>query len=303
ESRRRPVQLYDFKHPERISKEQLRTLRTIHDNLARILATYLSTTLRTLVDVNFSTIDQVTYNEYSLSLSVPTSLYILALQKMEGKAILEISPQFLLFVVDRLLGGLGNTEIEAREITHIEQNVVKRIILAIVEYLNEVWSQVHEIGALLEGFETDPQFVQIARSSEAISIIFFEIRVRGVTYTMNLGLPYYVLEPILNKLSTQSMLAITGRRPQEDKSDVIRDRLRISRLPINARLAETTVTVRDFVNLGTDDLLQLEKRTRSPIEVLVGGKVKFYGTPGKSGRRRAVQILRQIRPEEELIYE
>ena len=94
--RMRLVQLYDFKHPERISKEQLRTLRTIHDNLARMLATYLSTTLRSLVDVNFSSIDQVTFNEYTMSLGVPNSLYIIDLKKLDGKAIIEISPQFAL---------------------------------------------------------------------------------------------------------------------------------------------------------------------------------------------------------------
>ncbi|MBZ0264410.1 flagellar motor switch protein FliM, partial [bacterium] len=116
----RAVAVYDFKHPDRISKEQIRTLRTIHENFARLFATYLSTSLRALVDVNVVSIDQVTYSEYTMSLSMPSSLYLLKNPELEGKSVLEISPQFLLFVEDRLLGGTGETEIEIREITLIE---------------------------------------------------------------------------------------------------------------------------------------------------------------------------------------
>ena len=301
--RMRLVQLYDFKHPERISKEQLRTLRTIHDNLARMLATYLSTTLRSLVDVNFSSIDQVTFNEYTMSLGVPNSLYIIDLKKLDGKAIIEISPQFLLYVVDRLLGGMGDTEVEVREVTIIEQSVVKRIVLQIVSLLNEVWEQVHEIGAELSGYESDPQFVQIARSSEALAIVFFEIRIRGATFTMNITLPYYALEPILAKLSAQSMMALAGRRPLVKGDIAIQERLRATRLPVRAIMAETSVRMKDFIDMKPDDLLQLDQKTTAHLPVLVGGKPKFLGSPGKLGRRSAVKVIRPISVEEVLIYE
>ncbi len=299
----KPVQLYDFKHPERINKEQLRTLRTLHDNFARILATYFSTSMRTLVDVHFNTIDQVTFNEYMLSLAVPNALYTLHLNKLDGKAIFEISPQFLLFMVDRLLGGVGETDTESREITLIEQNVVRRVIDNVVGLLNEAWTQVHSIGAVVENFETDPQFIQIARSTEALAIIFFEIRIRGATYMMNIGLPYYVLEPILAKLSAQSMMAVSGRKVGGEKDDSISSRLKATLLPVNVKLAETTLKVQDFIDLKSDDLIQLEQRTSSELPIVVGGKIKFFGSPGKLGRKRAVKILRTIEPNEELVYE
>ena len=297
------AQLYDFKHPERISKEQIRTLRTIHDGFARMFATYLSTNLRTLVDVNLLSIDQVTFSEYSLSLSVPNALYLLKMEDLDGKALLEISPQFLLFVVDRLLGGMGDTDIETREVSQIEQNVVQRIIQTIIFQLNEVWKQVQNLNAKLDGFETDPQFVQIARSSDTIAIIFFDIRVRGATFTMNLAFPYFTLEPILNRLSAQSMLAMTARRPEVVESDAIRQRVAASRLPIQVKLTQTSLSVRDFINLQIDDLLELDKRTGEPLEIIVGGRLKYFGTPGKFGRHRAVKVIRPITVQEEIIYE
>lgn len=300
---RKAIQLYDFKHPERINKDQLRTLRTIHDNFARMLATFLSTSTRSLVDVHFNTIDQVTFNEYMLSLAVPNALYTLKIESLEGKAIIEISPQFLLFIVDRMLGGVGETEIEAREITIIEQNVVNRIVNRVIDLLNEAWAQVHVLNAKVEAFETDPQFVQIARSTEALAIIFFEIRIRGAVYMMNIGLPYYVLEPILTKLSSQSMMAIAGRKVEEKKVGAISDRLRATSLPLRAILANTTMKIKDFIDLKSDDLILLEQRTSSEMQIQVGGRPKFFGTPGKLGRRKAIKLLRTITPEEEMIYE
>ncbi len=300
---RRPIQLYDFKHPERISKDQIRTLRTIHDSLARMLATYFSTTLRTLVDVNFSSIDQVTFNEYTMSLSVPNALYILNMENLDGKAIIEISPQFLLFAVDRMLGGIGDTEFESREITAIEQNVVSRLIQQVIARLNDVWSQVYSISAVVEGFESDPQFVQIARSSESLAIIFFEIHVRGATFTMNIAIPYYALEPILAKLSLQSMMAITGRKEEVHTGEEITKRLEATRLPIRVLLAETNVRIKDFIDLKEDDLLQLDQRTNAKLPVLVSEKLKFFGTAGKVGRRRAVKVLHSSTPVEVLIHE
>ncbi len=297
------AQLYDFKHPERISKEQIRTLRTIHDGFARMFATYLSTNLRTLVDVNLLSIDQVTFSEYSLSLSVPNALYLLGMEELEGKALLEINPQFLLFVVDRLLGGIGDTDIEAREISQIEQNVIMRVIHTIISLINEVWKQIYPLNTSLIGFETDPQFVQIARSSDTIAIVFFDIRVRGATFTMNLAFPYFTLEPIMSKLSAQSMLAITAKQTEDGAPELIQERLQSSQMQIQVILADTAVSVRDFIDFEVNDLLQLDKRTSDMLEIRLGGKLKFFGSPGKIGRYRAVKVIRSITPQEELIYD
>ncbi len=299
----RSVHLYDFKHPERISKEQIRTLRTVHDNFARLFATNLSATLRTLVDVNLLSIDQVTYSEYTMSLSVPSALYTLKLKALEGKGILEISPQFLLYVVDRMLGGYGETNSETREITIIEQNVVSKMMQTVIAILNDVWSQVHPLDAVMEGFESDPQFIQIARASESLAILFFELRVKGTVYTMNFGIPYFVLEPILSKLSAQSIIAQAGRRDAQAAPTSVRERVLATKLPLKVLLAETVMSVRDFIDLQPDDLVQLDHRTSQPLPIMVGEKLKFLGSGGQVGRHRAVRVIRPISPEEEMIYE
>ncbi|MBM3329501.1 MAG: flagellar motor switch protein FliM [Calditrichaeota bacterium] len=299
----RRVQLYDFKHPERISKDQLRTLRTIHDNFARLIGTQLSTQLRTLVDVNLLAIDQVTFTEYSMSIRVPGALYILKMEEISGKGIFEVSPQFILFTVDRLLGGFGDANIEPREITVVEQNVAQRVIHTMVHSLNEVWSGVQPLGLKIDGFEADPQFVQIARASDSLAIVYFEVRVRGTTFPLNFVFPYYSLELILSKLTAQSMAVLAARHTEEADSRAVRERIVASKLPLKAVLANTALKVRDLIALETDDLLQFDKRTSEPVEVRVSEKLKFFGSPGRAGSRRAVQIIRRVTPEEEIIYE
>jgi flagellar motor switch protein FliM len=296
---RKSVILYDFKHPDRISKEQIRTMRTIHENFARLFATFLSTNLRALVDVNVISIDQVTYSEYTMSLSMPSSLYLLKLPELDGKAVVEISPQFLLFVVDRLLGGTGETEIEIREITLIEQNIVQRIINNLITTLNEVWSQIYPLNSVFDSFETDPQFVQIARSSETIAIIFFEVKVRGAVYPMNIGFPYFILEPILQKLSTQTFF-VNVKRVGEEERKLIEDRLESSTIDVSAIFSETSVTVREFLSLKDGDIVQLDKDLDEEMKVRVGDQIKMFGVPGKKGRKMAVQVTRKISFEEEL---
>jgi flagellar motor switch protein FliM len=294
--------LYDFKHPDRISKDQIRSLRTIHENFARIAATYLSTFLRSMVDVNLLSIDQVTYSEYTLSLSVPSSIYVIQTEGLGGKLILETSPILLLYMVDRLLGGTGETQLEPREITLIEQNVVRSIVNKLIEMLDEVWGQVIDFRGTIFSFETDPQFVQIARSSETIVIIFFEVKVKGFVYTMNIGIPYFILEPILPNLSTQAVISSTKKKGEEDKA-ILHQTLEATRVPLVAQLAKVRISIRDFMHFKRHDVIQLPKKVNAEIPILVGGKAKFIGATGRCGRMRAVRILEIIPAEEAIFHE
>ncbi len=294
--------VYDFKHPDRISKDQIRSLRTIHENFARISATYLSTFLRSMTDVNLLSIDQVTYSEYTLSLSVPSSIYVLQSGGLSGKIIFEISPTLILYMVDRLLGGTGEVQVEAREITLIEQNVVRSIINKMIDMLNEVWGQVVDFRCSLHSFETDPQFVQIARSSETIVIIFFEVKIKGLVYTMNIGIPYFILEPILPHLSSQAVISSTKKKDETDRV-MLHQTLYATRIPLVAQLAKARITIRDFLGFKKNDVIQLQKKVDEELPVLVGGKVKFTAVAGKKGRNRAIKIVSVVEPLDRVFHQ
>jgi flagellar motor switch protein FliM len=296
------LHIYDFKHPDRISKDQIRSLRTIHENYSRLLATYLSTALRAMVDVNLLSIDQVTYSEYTMSLSTPASIYVLHSEALDGKLIIEFTPTFLLFLVDRMLGGTGETAVEPREITIIEQNVVRTTINTIVDMLNEVWEQAVQLNAKYFSFETDPQFVQIARSSDTIAVIFFEMKVKGISYQVNICVPYYILEPILPKLSSQAVIGTTKKVTEEDRI-LLRHSLNATKLPVTVQLGKVRISLGDLLSFQKDDVISLPTRMGDELPILVSNKVKFTGLPGKIGRYRAIRINQFVSQLDQMFYQ
>ncbi|MBC8277747.1 MAG: flagellar motor switch protein FliM [FCB group bacterium] len=302
--RERSVHLYDFKHPDRVSKDQLRTLRTVHDSLARTFSTYLSTILRTMVDINLLSIDQVAYSEYMMALSEPSCIYILKSDTLQGRAILEVNPQLALLIVDRLLGGTGKTlSTEMREITLIEQNIMRKIIDRALEIMNEVWHHIVPIKLSYDGFESNPQFVQIAPASEVAVIIFFEILIRDLTYPLNICFPYFVLEPVMPKLTGQSWIAQTKRKVPEDSRDIIKDRLTYTQIPLSVDLGKKEISLRELVNMRIGDVISLETKTSDSLKVMARDRVKFFANPGVLGKKKAAKIIHVVDPEEEKFYE
>jgi flagellar motor switch protein FliM len=302
--RERSVHLYDFKHPDRVSKDQLRTLRTIHDGFARTFSTYLSTILRTMVDINLLSIDQVAYSEYMMALSEPSCIYILRSKTLQGKTILEMNPQLALLIVDRLLGGTGKSAtVELREITLIEQNIIRKIIDRALEILNDVWYHIVPVSLELDGFESNPQFVQIAPASEVVVIIFFEILIRDLTYPLNICFPYFVLEPVMQKLTVQSWLAQTQRKAPQDSGDIIKDRLTYTRIPMVVHLGSKEIQLRDLITMQTGDIITLDTKVNDHLKVTVKDKVKFFSQPGILGKRKAAKITKVVEQSEEKLYE
>ena len=291
------VQFYDFKHPDRLSRDQARILRTIHEGFSRVLATYLSTTIRTMVDVELASVDQVMYMEFTMGMSNPTCIYTLDIEGLSGNALLEISPELVFFMIDRLFGGPGDVVIENRPVTLIEQAVLRKIVERMLEFLDNAWAQVHPIGFRIKDFETNPQFVQIAPPSEPVAVFPFQIVLQDTKFPMNLCFPYFALEPILKKLSSQNWIA----RRQEGAEDErrIEDVLKVTEVELTVELGRSEMSLRELLRLEEGDVLVLETRVDDELKVKVNGRLKFFGKPGTHRRRRAVMIVREASLEEQ----
>ncbi len=302
EAKERSVHLYDFKHPDRISKDQLRALRTIHDAFARAFGTYLSTTLRTMVDVNLLSIDQATYSEYMLSLSVPACIHIVAARELKGSSILEFSPQFALTVVDRLLGGTGARVGTDRELTVIEQNILRKVVDEALVHLADAWRHAATMNYYVESYESNPQFVQIASASEIAAIISFEISIRDMTYPMNICAPYFVLESLIQNLST-GFTNVGVKRVGSTERKMLHARVGLTRLPIVALLGTSTISLEELITIRKGDCIRLLERADECLKLRIGGRVKFWGEPGASGPNKAVKIVRRVTDTEEIHFE
>lgn len=300
-SHQKEVHTYDFKRPERVSKDQMRAIEGIHESFARNFGASLSGFLRTIVEIRVATTEQLTYSEFIYSLPNPTNFNLLTAEPLEGQICLEISPLIIYPIIDRLLGG-SNSElyIPQRPLTVIEQRLVGRITDRGLTCLTETWSDLVDVKFKITEVESNPHLVQIVAPNEIVVVVGFEIKMSGRAGTMSLCIPFPVIEPVMDKLVTQGWLAYQRRSGVDDKSETIGRELGATEVGIQAYLGETTMTVSELLALQPGDILQTKKPVRGETILQVEGKNKFAGKLGLHKDHLAVRITRRAEVEEPL---
>ncbi len=295
------VSNYDFRRPNRISKNQVRILQNVHESFAEIFGYYLVSKLQTIVSITVTSVDQLFYSEFILSVSNPSCLYIFDLFGTEGSGILEVTPQLALSLVERLLGGNAEVEPESRSITPIEQAVVRGIVEHTLSDLSNAWKSIADINFKYQRLEMEADFVQIAPASEIVLVISFDINIAQQTFMMNLCFPTFALEDTLARLNRQqintSAMNKSSARIRENVS-IIRQHMSNTSLPIVAELGNSTISLYDLLNLKVGDAIRLNNRINEEIEVRIAGRKKFAARPGSVEGKKSVKIIRLLDDDE-----
>lgn len=295
EQRQRKIKSYDFKRPDKFSKDQIRTLYMLHENFARLINTYLSAHLRTLIHIDVASVDQLTYEEFIRSMSNPSVISIFQMRPLKGNAILEINPSIVLAIIDRLFGGPGLPPAKPRSLTDIEEAIIRRVINKAMESMQEAWKQVVAVEPRMEALETNPQFTQIVPPNDMVVLITLQAKIGQAEGLMNICIPYLVLEPIMAKLTTSFWVAASAARQASPESiSVLQRKLEKTLIPVIVELGRATVTVHELLDLGVGDVLQLEAKAESELSVIIGNREKFKCKPGIVGHKNAVQITQVI---------
>ncbi len=296
----RKVKVYDFKRPDKFSKDQIRTLYMLHESFARLLNTYLSTHLRTLVNVDVASVEQLTYQEFVQSMANPSVISVLGVPPLKGNIIVEIGTEIAFSFIDRVFGGDGTTSIKTRVLTDIEDAVMRRFVNTAMTHFKEAWANVVVINPFLETTESNPQFTQIVPPSDMVVIITMQIKLGETEGMMNICIPYLVLEPIMSKLTTTFWVASSiSKNDSGDDIAVIRSKLDRTEVPFIVEIGGVQITIREFLTLGFGDVLQLTTKVKDDFPCRVGSNAKFYCRPGTFGKKMAVQITRVVNPDGE----
>jgi len=293
------VRDYDFKRPERVSKDQMRALETLHEGFSRNFGAALSGFLRTIMEVKVANIEQMTFSEFTHSLPNPTCFNLLSCSPLEGSICMEISPLIVYPVIDRLLGG-SNADlfIPQRPLTAIELRLVKKIIDRAMNALSEAWANVTQLRFELKESESNPALVQIVAPNEVVVVVGFEMKMGGRAGTMSLCIPYAVIEPVVGKLSSQSWAAYKTGRHDKKLRHRVEQRLEHAKLDVQAILADTTIKLSDLLNLRPGDVILTEKPAAAPLSLSIEGKRKFIGRLGQYRGNRAFQVQRPLHPKD-----
>ena len=292
------VKVYDFKRPDKFSKDQIRTLYMLHESFARLLNTYLSTHLRTLVNVDVASVEQLTYQEFVQSMANPSVISILGVPPLKGNIIMEIGTEIAFAFIDRVFGGDGNTTIKTRVLTEIEDAVMRRFVNTAMSHFKEAWANVATINPFLETTESNPQFTQIVPPSDMVVIVTIQVRVGEIEGMMNICIPYLVLEPIMSKLTTTFWVASSiSKDDNEGDFYAIQSKLEKTKVSLIVEVGQVEITIREFLTLGFGDVLQLGTKVKDDLPCKIGKNAKFYCRPGTSGKKMAVQITKIVEPE------
>lgn len=291
--------LFDFRLPNRISKNQLRVLRSIFENFAESFSSFLVTKLQTVVNINVTSVDQIYYSEYVLSVANPACLFTFEIKDTDVKGILELNNDLALSLVDKLLGGNGLGTKQTKIITPIEQKVLRVVVERIMQDLKKAWQTIDNMEFVVERFEPDIDFAQITSQSESVLLISFEILIGEQSYLMNLCYATFAFDNILARLSSQKLSSIRAiKHFGQTARDVVTHHLSHTSLPIKVELGTSKLSVRELLEMQNGDIIRLETKISDDQKVRTGTQMLFLGRVGVSNNKKAIKVTKKLLEEQ-----
>lgn len=291
--------LYNFRRPDKFSKDHLRALQTIHDGFSRQLGLVLTSYLRMQVDVDVVSVDQLTYDEFVRSMPNPITVSIIELLPLPGQILMGMGHEVTSGIIDRMLGGMGVSETRPRELTDIEESLIRRVIDKTIKALEEAWNNVMPLEASLVGMEDNYILIQVATPGEIVALITFEVQLGGRdSGLMSLCLPYPVLESVIGQLSAQHIFHSRSHESSEEDRNKIIQKLGAANTKINVTLGHVEICTKELLELRVGDVLRLDSLVTDPLIVNVEGIPKFTARPGTIKNKMAINITNTINIEE-----
>ena len=289
------VKNYDFKRPTKFSKEHLRTLEIIYEHYGRLLSTNLPVYLRKNIQVSVASSETVIFSEFTNALSNPVILGIVNFQPLGGTILIELAAQLGFAIIDRMLGGAGDPLEKNRDFTEIEMTIIEKMMVVCMQLMREPWKNVVDINPVMERIETNSQFAQVIAPNDMIAIVTLNMKIGDVEGFMNVCLPFFTLENVMDKLNTKYWYANMQEKNEEEFQENIEALIKIVDVPVKAALGKTNISVNDFVNLQIGDIIRLDTDVDQDLTVYVGNIKKFTALPGSSKDKYAVRVTSVIR--------
>jgi len=286
-----PVIAYNFRHPDRVSKDQIRSLHFLHDRFARNATASLAAFLRTTTELSIVSVEQFTYSEFLMALPDPTAFYAISIPPFDTLSALELNPGVAFAMIDRILGGSGDSVAPQRALTEIEQNVVDAVVKLLLEHLTETWKSVTEVRFQIHARETRPQMLPVASWNEVMIVVAFDLKVGEARGLLNICIPAAVIEASGTKLGQSWQHAKRERTATEEHW--LLESLGLMPLVITTDV-QTTLRTRELVNLQPGQVLNLGVPAEVDVNVRVGEIIKFKGRLATQSGRAAVLLSQKF---------
>ena len=283
--------LYNFRRPDKFSKDHLRALQDIHREFSRQISLVLTAYLRMRIEIDVVSTDQLTYDEFIRSMPSPITIGIFEMNPLPGQILLGVSFEVLSCIVDRMLGGVGLSENKQRELTDIEEALAKKVIEITVKTLESTWSGIVPVQAQVVGLDNSYQMIQVATSGEIVALITFEVQIAGKYFGLiSLCFPYPVLETVLGHLSTQHIFQTKGLVATTEERKKMIQKLNTSMVDLSVLFGACDLTLGEFMDIKEGDIIKLDNKTSEDLVVKINNEKKFFARPGTMKNNVCVKI-------------
>jgi flagellar motor switch protein FliM len=284
------VKKYDFKRPNKFSKDHIKTLEMVHDNFSRIASNYLTAHLRSSVQMKVISSEQITFEEFIHSIPNPTILMTYYLEPFSGLFMFETGPQFVFQIIDILFGGHGKNISKTREFTEIEKNVMKRINSRLLDNLKMAWEDIMDVEVKHDGLETNPVLNQVMAPNEPVALVTMSVEIGHHQSFMNMCIPYLSIEKFMDRLVIQYRTSVSSTDNTENRVKLERN---IKGVGLNTfvELGKSIVTINDFLDLDVGDCITLDTKLSDTLKMYVEDNLHFKVYPGTVGKKVGVQIV------------
>ncbi len=291
DSEHKSYKLYNFRRPDKFSKDNLRALRDIHREFSKAISLVLSGYLRMRVEIEIVSVDQLTYEEFVRSMPSPISVGVFEFEPLSGQVLLGISFEVISCIVNRMLGGVGNIENQTRELTDIEKALAKKIINIIIKSLEDSWNTIIPVTGKFISLDDNYQSIQVATAGEIVALLTFEVQISGKHFGLfSLCFPYPVLETVLGHLSTQHIFQTKGLVASNDERLKMISKINTSNVDLRVQFGQCSITLDDFLQLSEGDIIKLDNKVQDDLIVKVNGEKKFFARPGTLKDKICVKI-------------
>ena len=291
DSEHKSYKLYNFRRPDKFSKDNLKALRDIHREFSKAISLILSGYLRMRVEIEIVSVDQLTYEEFVRSMPSPTSVGVFEFEPLSGQILLGISFEVVSCIVNRMLGGVGTIDAQSRELTDIEKALAKKIINIIIKSLEDSWNAIIPVTGKFISLDDNYQSIQVATAGEIVALLTFEVQISGKHCGLfSICFPYPVLETVLGHLSTQHIFQTKGLVASNDERLKMISKINTSNVDVRVQFGQCNITLDDFLQLSEGDIIKLDNKVSDDLIVKVNGEKKFFARPGTLKDKICVKI-------------
>ncbi|MGH2353501.1 MAG: flagellar motor switch protein FliM [Chloroflexota bacterium] len=293
---RKDVKEYDFRRPEKFSREQLRTLQGIHEQFVRLLNSSLAGYLRAPIQFALEGVQQATYQAFTADAKETNLIFVVSLDPLPAPILVEVSAELVFASLDRMLGGAGRRFKRERDATELERALFQENwLMPVLENLRTAWQSIIAITPVVAAVETIGNFVHIALPGDVVVVMEASATISDARGMVRLCYTYAALEPIAPQLDLQRLIAPGASRRRPEDSEQVRRGLNTIRVPVVVRLGTADVAMAELLDLQAGDVIRIGTLVDEDVELLVNGVPKYHGRPGLKKQRLAVRVSGMIK--------